>query len=181
MSPRPAPAVAVACLLSLAACSEDAQNPLEDEGRDIVGGNAGVQEWVNEEVSVADVELAYPEDGVWEEGEDAPLYVAVTNVGPEPVVLTDVSGPDFAGVQVTGGELPLEIPQDDNLYVGAEGSPTIVLRDLDESLRSSQSIPVTFTFRDAGEATVEAIVAASGQEPDTDVDFPDPDADPTDP
>ena len=44
-----------------------------------------------------------------------------------------------------------------------------------------ESIPVTFTFGEAGEVTVDAVVAAEGQDPGADVDFPDPDEDPTDP
>lgn len=179
-APAPHGALILTCLLPLAACGEDPYNPLQDEGRDIVGGNAGVQAQVSEDVSLADVELAYPEDGIWEEGEEVPLYVAVTNSGSEPVTLIDVSGPDFTGVEVADGDLPLEVAAEDNLYVGAEGAPTIVLQDLGESLRTSQSIPVTFTFEEAGDVTVEVMVASSGQEPDSDVDFEHPDEDPTD-
>jgi hypothetical protein len=99
--------------------------------------------------------------------------------GPRARVARD--GPDSAGVAVDGGALPLQVPGNDNLYIGAEGAPTILLQDLEADLRSSQSIPVTFTFDDAGEVTVEAVVAAAGQQPGSDVDFPDPGADPTDP
>ncbi len=180
MSPRAArAAVALACLLPLAACGQDDDAPLEVPGPEVRGGNAGVDEPVNDDVTVQDVELAFPEDGVYEEGEDAELYLGITNIGQDPVTLTDVSGPDFAGVEVTDGELPLEVPANDNLYVGAEGAPTIVLQGLAEQLRSSESIPVTFTFGEAGEVTVEAVVTSSGQEPDSDVDFENPDEDPT--
>ena len=180
MSSRPARAAALALLLPLAACAAEDDAPLEVPGPEVRGGNAGVDAPVSEDVTVQDVELAYPEDGVYAEGEDAELYLAVTNTGTEPVTLTEVTGPDFSGVEVTDGELPLEVAGDDNLYIGAEGAPTIVLQDLEQSLRSSQSIPVTFTFDEAGEVTVEAVVTSSGQDPDSDVDFENPDEDPTD-
>src|SRR3712207_8793727 len=49
------------------------------------------------------------------------------------------------------------------LYVGAEGPPDVTLPDLGRELRSSQSIPVTFTFGEAGEVTVDVPVSAEGQ------------------
>jgi copper(I)-binding protein len=57
----------------------------------------------------------------------------------------------------------------------------VTLLDLDRSLRSSQSIPVTFTFADAGEVTIDVPVSAEGQNPLPPYDFPndDPDQDPT--
>jgi len=181
MTPRPARAAALVLLLSLTGCALDDDTPLEVPGPEVRGGNAGVDAPVDDDVTVQDVELAFPEDGVWSAGEDAALYVGITNSGTDPVTLVDVTGPDFADVAVEGGELPLQVPADDNLYVGAEGRPTIVLQDLERDLRSSQSIPVTFTFDDAGEVTVEAVVAAAGQRPGADVDFPDPDSDTVDP
>ena len=50
--------------------------------------------------------------------------------------------------------------------------------NLGRTLRSSESIPVTFRFDD-GEVTVEAVVAAEGQTPSRSNDFPDPDEDPS--
>jgi hypothetical protein len=173
-------AAALLCLLPLAACSQD--NPLDEPGPEVDGGNAGVDESLSEDVELTDVELAYPEDGRYAEGEDAELYVAIANSGSEPAVLTDVSGPGFADVRVSGadGGLPLEVPEDDNTYVGAEGAPEIVLLGLESDLRSSQSIPVTFTFEEIGEVTVEVAVAASPREAEqTGTDFEDPDEDPT--
>jgi copper(I)-binding protein len=182
MSPRPARAAApalLALLLALPACSSPGDAPLEVPGPEVRGGNAGVDETVSDDVTVQDVELAYPEDGVWSAGEDAPLYAAITNTGSDPVRLVDVSGPAFADVEVSGGALPLEVPAEDSLYLGAEGAPALTLTDLDRELRSSQSLEVTFTFADAGEVTVEAVVAAEGRRPSADADFPDPDVDPT--
>ncbi|WP_100500352.1 copper chaperone PCu(A)C [Geodermatophilus chilensis] len=195
MTPRPTPlsptrrrlaaAVAGATLL-LAGCSapnleEDA--PAEDPGTEVDGGAVGPDTRVNDDVSLLQVQLAYPDDGVHEVGEEAPLYVAVSNTGGDPVTVTDISGPDFSGVRVETAEgqgLPLTVDAQDTLYVGAEGPPSVTLLGLGQELRSSQSIPVTFTFAEAGEVTVDVMVSAE-EDPATSFDFPndDPDQDPT--
>ena len=173
--------------LLLAGCSADELEedaPAEDPGTEVDGGAIGPDTRVNDDVSLLQVQLEYPLDGVYEVGEDARLFMAVSNTGGDPVTLTDISGPDFGGVAVTteeGTGLPLTVDPQDNLYVGAEGPPEVVLLDLGQELRSSQSIPVTFTFAEAGEVTIEVPVSAEGQEPTNPFDFPndDPDQDPT--
>ena len=161
MPRRTAAAPALLAFLLLSGCALDDDAPLEVPGEEVRGGNEGPDETVNEDVTVQDVDIAFPEDGVYDEGEDAELLFAVTNTGPDPVALTGVNGPDFAGIEVVGGELPLEVDADDNLYVGADGPPSVVLQDLDVQLRSSESIPVTFSFGEAGEVTVDAVVVPS--------------------
>jgi copper(I)-binding protein len=89
-----------------------------------------------------------------------------------------VSGPDFASAAASGG-FPVAVPANDNVYLGAAGEPSIVLQDLQRSLGSSESIPVTFRFQDAGSVTVQAVVAAEGQTPSPTYDFPDPAKDPS--
>lgn len=161
---------------------EDA--PAEDPGTEVDGGAIGPDTRVNDDVSLLQVQLEYPLDGVYEAGEDARLFMAVSNTGGNPVTLTDISGPDFDGVEVVTAEgqgLPLTLDAQDNLYVGAEGPPEVTLLDLGQELRSSQSIPVTFTFAEAGEVTVDVPVSAEGQNPTNPFDFEndDPDQDPT--
>lgn len=121
---------------------------------------------VTEELEALQVQLVYPEDGQYEVGEDAPLQLSLANSGTQEYVLTDVRGEDFADATLSGadgaGEIP--VPAGQNVYVGEEGGPSIVLEDLQVTLRSSQSIPVTLVFGDAGEVDVEAMV--SGEEPD---------------
>jgi copper(I)-binding protein len=173
--------------LLLAGCSaneleEDA--PAEDPGTEVDGGAIGPDTRVNDDLSLLQVQLEYPLDGVYEAGEDARLFMAVSNTGGNPVTLTDISGPDLGGVEVVTAEgqgLPLTVDAQDNLYVGAEGPPEVTLLDLGQELRSSQSIPVTFTFAEAGEVTVDVPVSAEGQNPTNPFDFEDedPDQDPT--
>jgi periplasmic copper chaperone A len=159
MRPRFA-ALACAAALALAGCGADA--PLETPQAEVVGGAIGPDEAVSADVKVLAVQIAYPPDGVYEVGEDAPLTLAISNTGTEPDVLVDVTGPDFADVRSADGGTPVvRVPAGETVYVGPEGGPTLVLVDLDRSLRSSQSVPVTFTFQRAGTVTVDVMVAAA--------------------
>jgi hypothetical protein len=167
-------AVAATTLAAVAGCGDETPD-VDDTGA------IGPDERVDESISVLQVQLEYPGDGVYGEGEDAPLYLGIANDGPQEDDLLDVRGPDFtdASLTVAGEPAPIRVPADDNVYVGAEGAPMIVLEGLRTSLRSSQSIPVTLVFEDAGEVTVEAVVAAEGGSPSAPFDFPDPAEDPT--
>ena len=182
-------ALLVGAALPLAACGgvadeEESANPIEEIGTEVDGGNAGPDEAVSEDVGLADVELPYPDDGVYSAGEDAPLTFTITNTGGDPVALESVVGEDFAEavlVEEGGSQQPvsaLEVPGNDNLYVGAPDQPSVLLLELDRDLRSSQSIPVVFTFANGQEVEVDAVVAA---EPTTGEggDVPEPDEDPT--
>ncbi|MGY1743723.1 MULTISPECIES: hypothetical protein [unclassified Blastococcus] len=165
---------ALATAFATVACGEEVPD-VDDSGA--VGPDAAV----DESIRVLQVQLAYPEDGIYEEGEDAPLYLGIANDGSQEDDLLDVRGPDFTDAAITDAGQPtaIRVPADDNVYVGAEGSPSIVLEEVRTSLRSSESIPVTFVFEEAGEVTVEAVVAAEGQTPSEPFDFPDPAEDPT--
>ena len=163
----PTAAVALAAALSLFGCGSEA--PIRTPQGEVVGGAIGPDERVSEDVKVLAVQLDHPSDGVYEQGEDADLHLAISNTGTEPDVLIDVTGPDFADARTSGAgdgdSVAIQVPPNDNVYVGADGGPTLTLADLDRSLRSSQSIPVTFTFQRAGEVTVDAMVAAERQDP----------------
>ncbi len=160
--------LAVVGVLTLGACSDEGQDtaacgvePGAPADQDLICGNAGVNAQVDPDVTIADVELAFPADGAgYAVGDDADLYLAVTNTGPEDATLVEVRAPEAGSVV---GDLPIEVPANDNVYIGAEGEPTLSLQDLQTSLRSSQSTEVTFVFQDAGEVTVQVPVAASPQ------------------
>jgi len=166
--------VAVAIALVTAGCGDEVPD-VDDTGA--VGPDAAA----DESIKVLQVQLEYPLDGIYEEGEDARLFLGVANDGTQEDDLLDVRGPDFtdAALAEAGEPAVIRVPANDNVYVGAEGAPSIVLEDLRTSLRSSESIPVTFVFEDAGEVTVDAVVAARGQTPSAPFDFPDPAEDPT--
>jgi copper(I)-binding protein len=171
--------VALSVGLCLTACGAAA--PLDEPGEEVTGGAVGPDVDVTEDLGLRQVQLEFPLDGVYTAGEDAELFLAITNTATEADQLVDVRGPDFADARLTAagetGSIP--VPEDDNVYVGAEDAASIVLEDLDRPLRSSQSLPVTFVFEDAGEVTVDAVVAAEGQDPAAPYDFADPARDPT--
>jgi copper(I)-binding protein len=173
--------ILLAAALPLTACSQDA--PLAEPGAEVRGGAVGPDTAVTADISLLQVQIEYPLDGRYEQGEDARLFFAIANTGDRPDTLVAVTGPDFAAARTEGaadgGSFAIAVPEDDNVYVGAEGEPAVVLEELRRSLRSSQSIPVTFVFAEAGEVTLDAMVAAAGQDPTPTVDFPDPAEDPT--
>jgi hypothetical protein len=169
-APRGLAAAALVAVLPVTACGQGTPSG------EVPGGAVGPDEQVSERIEVLQVQLEYPLDGVYEVGEDARLFLAVANDGEGADALVDVTGPDFAEAELTSGGKtgPIPVPELDNVYIGAEGAPSVVLEDLSTALRSSQSIPVTLVFDDAGEVTVEAVVAAEGQTPAPPFDFPDP-------
>ena len=170
----------LAASLPLAACSDE-HNPLTDQDDEVIGGAIGPDDRVNDTLKLLQVQLEYPLDGRYEEGEDASLYFAISNTGTEPVTLVDISGDAFAdAVSGEGDDIEIVVPADDNVYVGAEDMPSVLLVDLQTALRSSETIPVTFEFAEAGEITIDAMVSASNQNPTPPVDFFDPDEDPND-
>jgi copper(I)-binding protein len=145
-------------VLLLAGCTTG--EPLSTPGAEVTGGRAAPDERLSDDLSVTEVVLAYPQDGVYDAGDDAALTAAFANSGDEPDTLVDVRGPDFAEARDgDGGEFAIAIPEDDTLHVTEDGARTITLVDLDRSLRSSQSIPVTFEFARAGEVTIDTVVA----------------------
>jgi copper(I)-binding protein len=178
MTARRLPTLALAAVLPLTACSQD--NPLADEGAEVPGGAVGPDAPVDDDLKLLQVQLEYPLDGAYEEGEDASLFFAIANSGTEGDTLVDITGAGFADARMADGDpIDIAVPEDDNVYVGAEGEPAVTLVGLEETLRSSESIPVTFVFENAGEVTLDAVVAAEGQNPTPTYDFPDPDEETT--
>ena len=158
--PRRRSLAVLACLLALgtAGCGESAAEV--EPGPEVAGGAIGPDQSVSEDVKLLQVQLEHPADGVYQVGEDAALELTVSNTGPAPDTLVDVSGPDFAGVRLSGSGLPLAVPADGTVAIGGADGPSLTLVDLTRELRSSLSTPVTFTFAEAGTVTVDVVVAA---------------------
>ncbi|GAB3196837.1 hypothetical protein GCM10027261_20640 [Geodermatophilus arenarius] len=175
--PRTALAIPAALVLTVCACT--AEQPLSTPAPEVAGGAIGPDEAVTGDLSVLQVQLEYPLDGLYEEGEDARLFLGIANSGAEDDTLVAVEGPFAGAVDGDGGAFAIAVPADDNVYVGAEGAPSVTLVGLERSLRSSQSIPVALEFARAGEVTVDAMVAAERQHPEPPYDFPDPAEDPS--
>ncbi|MDT0275897.1 copper chaperone PCu(A)C [Blastococcus goldschmidtiae] len=176
---------ATAALLTAVALTACGDGEGDDDGNEVIGGSPGLNERVTEDLEIADLVLEYPEDGLYEEGEDVTLFAALTNTGSSAYQLVDVVGPDFADarlIPLDGDSGSIEIPEDDNAYLQPEGPPSVILEDLGTTLRSSQSLEVTFVFEDAegelGEVTLDAPVAPDQDDDDPEFDAPqDPSSD----
>ncbi|CCG01558.1 copper chaperone PCu(A)C [Blastococcus saxobsidens] len=147
--------------VALAACSAGQVTQTATQLRDQRGAMAEVGD-----LNLRAITLAYPEEGLYEAGEDATVRLAIANPGTEDDTLTGISGQGFGGAVVetsgsdTGsGSEDLEIPAGSTVFVGAEDGPTITLTDLDEELTTGEAVELQLTFANAGEVTVPAVVA----------------------
>ncbi len=104
------------------------------------------------------------------------LRAAIINTSDEADSLVSIEGEGFEGVRAIGGdtsavsdssglssELNIEIPRDETVFLGGDG-PTILLENLSESLTTGKSVELTMTFEQAGEVTVQALVATPEEE-----------------
>jgi copper(I)-binding protein len=154
--------------IALSACSAGQVTQTAGQNRDKVGGQAEVGE-----VSLRAVEFAYPRGGIYEDGDDAELRMAIINNSQEGDALVDISGEGFGEVEIDDDTAPgsgrpgstseIEIPANESVFVDGENL-SISLTDLDESLTTGQSLELTFTFENAGEVTVPVTVATSEDE-----------------
>lgn len=55
---------------------------------------------------------------------------------------------------------PITIPAGGTVFTDGPDGPVLVLVGIDETLRSSESLPVTSSFEEAGEVTVDVPVSA---------------------
>jgi copper(I)-binding protein len=149
-----APAVVVATALLTAGCGGG--SPAAVDGAAVVTG-----EVAGDQIEIRQAQLEPPPDGVHEEGTDVRLSAEITNQGTVEDDLLDVRGPDVtdAALTVDGQAVVIPLPPGEDVSVGAEGAPSIVLEGLRTSLGPAQSIPLTFVFEEAGEVTVDAVVA----------------------
>ena len=161
--------------IALSACSAGQVTQTAGQMRDKVGAMAEVGE-----ITLRAVEFAYPRGGVYEDGDDAELRMAIINDSEEADALVDISGEGFGDVEIDDDTAPgsgrpgstseIEIPGNGAVFVDGEDI-SISLTDLDESLTTGQSLELTFTFENAGEVTVPVTVGTSDEEVSRDEGF----------
>ncbi|MGY1698429.1 hypothetical protein [Geodermatophilus sp. SYSU D00766] len=83
--------------VALGACSAGQVSQTGTQDRDKVGPQAQV-----EDVLLRQVLLAYPDEGVYEEGDDATLIMTIVNTSDEDETLTRIEGEGFSGVRLSG-------------------------------------------------------------------------------
>ena len=201
--------------IALTACSAGQVAQTATQNRDKVGPEAAVGD-----ITLRQITLAHPQDGLYEEGENAELQMAIVNTSTEADTLVGIEGEVFDGVLVSGqataspavpgspsaepvattapaapttpgtapqttapeatpspGALPtptvpaapstptasseveIPVPAGSTVFLGGASGATVELADLSEELTAGQSIEVTLTFEQAGEVTVQALVA----------------------
>ncbi|GAB3475823.1 copper chaperone PCu(A)C [Amycolatopsis cihanbeyliensis] len=125
-------------------------------------------------LAIRDAVLAYPpNDSVYRAGSSAELNLRVINDGDQPAELVSVSSDAAANAIISGastiagrnvlviGSTEGEVPDFQRPTGGPDGEPErpgeggIVLRGLAYDVRPGMNVPVTFTFADAGQVTVE--------------------------
>jgi len=204
--------------IALTACSAGQVAQTATQNRDKVGPEAAVGD-----ITLRQITLAHPQDGLYEEGENAELQMAIVNTSTEADTLVGIEGEVFDGVLVSGQataspavpgspsadpatpttpgttpapttpgttpqptapdattspdalptptvpaapatpsastEVDIPIPARSTVFLGGASGATVELADLSEELTAGQSIEVTLTFEQAGEVTVQALVA----------------------
>jgi len=150
---RLVPAVAVIAVVTGCAAGQITQTSSQVSTVDGTGANVG-------DIALRDITLEFPSSGFYEAGDDARvLFVAVNENALEADRLLSVTSEAFAGsTDGSASDLPVELPPKTDVGFREDG-PVVELTDLNDLLRPSVSVPVTFTFEEAGEVTTMVPVA----------------------
>ena len=160
--------------VALTACSAGQVTQTATQDRDKTGAMADLGD-----LALRDVRLAYPINGVYQQGGDARLVMAVANSAEVDDTLLSITGEGFEGVEVVQsstagaaaapsgsggsaepGAVDITVPAESNVYIGGDG-PVVTLTGLTEELTPALALPVTLTFERAGEVTIDALVGTS--------------------
>ena len=172
--------------LVITACSAGQVNQTSSQLRDKVGVTVHVGD-----LTLRQVQLAYPTDGSYVPGDDAQLQMTMVNSGSEDDALVGIDGTGFSEVRVTGSAsgtvtaspsgaatttppaqatasggaraLDITVPAGGSIFLG-ENAPTVTLVSLGQGLTPAQTMDLTFTFRRAGDVTVSVPVAVPASE-----------------
>ena len=150
--------------VALTACSAGQVTQTATQERDKTGGMAQVGD-----LTLRQVVLENPRSGMYEDGDDAELRMAIVNSSQEDDALVGIEGEGFGDAEIrtsgasgasTGGGSgdEIEIPADSTVFIG-EDDATVTLTDLEESLTTGQYLDLTLTFENAGEIDVQVTVA----------------------
>jgi copper(I)-binding protein len=84
--------------VALSACSSGQVTQTESQHRDKTGPMASAGD-----ITLRQIQLAYPPKGQYQAGDDAELTMAIVNEGAEDDTLVNISGDSFSGFRITGG------------------------------------------------------------------------------
>ncbi|WP_447001870.1 copper chaperone PCu(A)C [Saccharothrix isguenensis] len=129
-------------------------------------------------VVLRDVVVEAPGDGSYQRGDDAVVRLAMVGDSERPDALLGVrtqsadqvelrTGEDCDGTSKTVPRIPVptgEVVDESN---GVEPAYHLRVVDFSDEVVAGATVPLTFIFENAGEATVEALVAEDGAVPPT--------------
>lgn len=109
-----------------------------------------------------DIQLvnAYAEEprGDWAApGADLRVYAWLFNEGSRPDELLSVTSPIASSVEVNGSSLPVELAAREWQSFGPSAGNYLVLDGLSRPVRAGRTVPLTFTFAEAGPLTVDVV------------------------
>jgi copper(I)-binding protein len=111
---------------------------------DGANGNAGA-------MGVRNALLATPDAANYPEGSDVPLLLVLTNNGNAEDSLTGVSSPVAGSIELSGA---IKVPGYGSVTVSADSKLTATLTGAKKTLCFGQAFPVTFSFAQAGQLTL---------------------------
>lgn len=152
---RPSPlvlAAAVGLALAVSGCAAGQISQTAQEVAAIDGGNATVGQ-----IGVRNVLFEAPAAANYGPGSTVPVSLVISNNGTSQDTLTAVSTPIGASVAIRNSKISL--PAQHNVTVGSTGTNAISVKGLTASLCFGTSVPVTFTFAEAGTVTVNVPIA----------------------
>lgn len=164
-------AVGVGVAVALAGCGTGQVSQTAQQQSVVNGASADVGD-----IAIRDAQLSGPRNAgyYYSYGSDAPLVLSIINSGSQDDRLVSVTSSLAKRVKVTGDT---QVPGDSSLRIGAgllsgestapsaspspaPGSANITLVGLQvEKLRPGKEVPVTFTFANAGEVTMNLPIA----------------------
>ncbi len=143
---RTAVAVLAAASLALAGCGAGQYAQSVNVQAAMLGANGQVGD-----LSTLNVRLAPIEQEKYPAGSDARVLLYLSNDGINPDTLTSVSSPAAQSVQITGDPV---IPGQTLVDLSGDSGRQITLSGLVQDLYYGVSIPMTFSFANAGNLTI---------------------------
>lgn len=140
------PAVGAALALTVSGCAAGQVAQTAQQVAAIDGANASVGP-----LGVRDVRLAATDKGSYEAGSEVPVKLWVSNTATSPDTLTAVTSPNAASIAIDGDA---EFVGESLVEITDTTSVTIVVT-LNDELRYGHSIPMTFSFAQAGAVTIK--------------------------
>ncbi|GGM04156.1 hypothetical protein [Nakamurella endophytica] len=173
---RPRGATLAACVVAaglvLSGCAAGQISQTAMEAAAVDGGNANAGN-----LSVLNVEFSQTGPGGYAAGQDAPLQLVLSNSGLQSDTLTAISSTVAGSGAITGQAV---IPGQSLVQVGSDTPVKLSLKGLTAPILYGKSVPVTFTFQNAGQVTLFVPIAIpaerSGERPTADIQPPEPTA-----